>query len=127
MLRKCWERGCSQHPTSGVFLLSSLMLRLYCDHVATRVACNIEHLEPLLSSTRHNSQHQMFATSKHNISNIEKLCLQHPTTHVCNIETQHLQHRKLMVATSNSRASGRSQSRQINCGRQMRHCGAKKK
>jgi hypothetical protein len=31
-----------------------------------------------------------------------------------------------MVATSNIRASGRSQSRQINCGRQMRHCSAKK-
>jgi hypothetical protein len=56
------------------------MLRLYCGHVATRVACNIQHVEPLppFSST------------------------QHPTPHVCNIETQRLQHWKIMFATPNN-------------------------
>jgi hypothetical protein len=35
VLRVCCERGYVQHPTSWVFLPSSPMLRLYCDHVAT--------------------------------------------------------------------------------------------
>jgi hypothetical protein len=78
VFRACCERGYVQHPTSGVFSSTSptccdhvaTMLRPCCDHVATCVACNIQHQEPSLPS---------FLT-------------QHPTLHVCNIETQHPQH-----------------------------------
>jgi hypothetical protein len=48
------------------------MLRLCYDHVATRVACNIQHREPssISSSTQH--QHHMCVTSKLNdIRNIK--------------------------------------------------------
>jgi hypothetical protein len=89
MLRACCERvpsmlrTCSEHVANEVTCniqhrASSLpppphvatMLRLCCDHVATCVTCNIQHQEPSLPS---------FLT-------------QHPTLHVCNIETQHPQH-----------------------------------
>jgi hypothetical protein len=75
VLRACCERGYVQHPTSGVFLPSSphvaTMLRLYCDHVATRVVCNIQHQELSLPPPQHKNQHHMSATSILNIRNIK--------------------------------------------------------
>jgi hypothetical protein len=78
ILRVCCERvpsmlrtrlrATSKHRAS--FFHLPHMLRLCCDHVATRVACNIQTLEalsPLLLDTN-------------------------STSHVCNIETQHPQH-----------------------------------
>jgi hypothetical protein len=112
MLRACCERVAKMLrtwllATSNIRSFSSLlshvatMLRLYCGHVATHVACNIQHQEHLLPSPRHNTQHQMSATSKHNICNIEK-------TMFVTTNNKRLQHRdsasatsKLMVATSN--------------------------
>jgi hypothetical protein len=104
VLQKCCERGCSQHPTSGVFLLSSPMLRPCCDYIAVmlrpvlRATSNIRSLFSLLLNTTPNTtclQHRnaTSATLKNNVCNTQ-------TTHVCHIEIQHLQHRKLMIATS---------------------------
>jgi hypothetical protein len=86
------------------------MLRLYWGHVATRVACNFQHQEPLLPylDTTPNIkclQHRnaTSATLKINGYNIQHhgpSSTQHPTSHICNIKTQHPQHRKLMFATS---------------------------
>jgi hypothetical protein len=82
MLRACCEplramlrADCVQHPNiSGPPPSSShvaTMLQLCCEHVATRVACNIQHQEPSSPPPPwHNTQHYMSATSKLNIRNI---------------------------------------------------------
>jgi hypothetical protein len=83
VFQACCERGCVQHPTSKVFLPLShvaTMLRLYCDHVATRVACNIQHQGLSSPSSSTQTQHHMSATSKLNIPKIKISCLQHPTS-----------------------------------------------
>jgi hypothetical protein len=74
MSRACCERGYLQHPTSGVFLLSSPC----CDYIA----CCVQHPTSGASSPFSSTQHL--------------------TSHVCNIETQHLQHWKIMFATPNN-------------------------
>jgi hypothetical protein len=104
---QCCEFVCGMlratgRATSNIRSLSSLapMLRLYCDHVATRVACNIQHqeLSPLLLDTKPNiirpqhrystsatlkinvcnTQQHVSPTSRLDIRNIENRCLQHP-------------------------------------------------
>jgi hypothetical protein len=105
--------GC-EHPTSGVFLPSSPSC---CDYNATMLrpvfACNIQHQEPSPPPPRHKPnikclQHRnsTFATLKFNVYNIQHQgwhsfhSTQHPTSHVCDIETQHPQHRNSTSATS---------------------------
>jgi hypothetical protein len=68
VLRTCCERGYVQHPTSGVFLPSphvATILRTCCDQ------CCVQH-----------------PTSRALLS----LLNTNPTSHVCNIETQHPQY-----------------------------------
>jgi hypothetical protein len=136
MLRACCEYVTKMLrtrllATSNIRSLPSLlphvatMLRLYCGHVATRVACNIQHQEPLLPFPQHNTQHHVSATSKRSVYNIEKImfatlnstCLQHrdsasTTSKIngCNIQHQRgypldtiqnmSQHQKSTFATS---------------------------
>jgi hypothetical protein len=107
-LRACCERVAKMLrmrllATSNIRSLSSLiphvatMLRLYCGYVATHVACNIQHQEPLLLNTtpnttcpQHrnatsttlkfnvcNTQQHVSATSRLDVRNIENRCLQH--------------------------------------------------
>jgi hypothetical protein len=89
MLRVC----CVQHPNISGTPPSSPMLRSCCDYIATmfqpRLRATFNMSSPP-SPPRHKSQHHMSATSKLNFHNIKIQCLQHPTTHVCNIDTQHL-------------------------------------
>jgi hypothetical protein len=92
MLRAMLRATYKHQWASSLLRHVATMLRLYCDHVATWAACNIQHQEFSSPPPRQKSQHHMSATSKPNIRNIEIQCLQHPTTRACNIETQHLKH-----------------------------------
>jgi hypothetical protein len=89
------------HPNISGPPPSSHLLRPCCDYIAAmlrpglRATSNTRSSPP--PSPRHKSQHHMSATSKLNIRNIKIQCLQRPATRVCNIETQHLQHRKMDV------------------------------
>jgi hypothetical protein len=110
MLRVC----CVQHPIISGPPPSSPMLRPSCDYIAAmlwpvlRATSNIRSSPPLLLNTNPNIaclQHRnsTYATLRFNVYNIQHMgpssSTQHPTSHICNIETQHPQHRKLMFAT----------------------------
>jgi hypothetical protein len=68
VFRACCERGYVQHPTSGIFLSPP-------PHVATM-------LRPVLCAT----------SNIRSPPSPSSFLTQHPTLHVCNIETQHPQH-----------------------------------
>jgi hypothetical protein len=69
----CGMLRAAGRATSNIKSLSSLlpsMLRLYCDHVATRI-CVQHSTSGALSPSSTQTQHQMSATSQLNIRNIK--------------------------------------------------------
>jgi hypothetical protein len=128
MLRPCCDLCCVQHPTSVALLplldtnpnITCLQHRNSTSTTLKFNVCNIQHQEPSSPSST-----------------------QHPTSHICNIETQQLQHQKLMFATSNitflkhqDSTSATSkinatygkimQHRWIECATNIIHCGNNK-
>jgi hypothetical protein len=69
------------------------MLRLYCNHVATYVACNIKHQKSNITCLQH--QNSTSATLKLNICNIQHQVRSSPLDTTPNIT--YLQHRSLML------------------------------
>jgi hypothetical protein len=116
--------------TSNIRSFSSLLpravtiLRLYCGHAATDVACDIQHQEPLLPSPRHNTQHQMSATSnatsatlKNNVCNNQQQMSTTPRLNICNIEIDgcNIQHQRAypLDATHNMSTTSKLNIRDI--------------
>jgi hypothetical protein len=86
----CCEPSSVQHLTKD----AASVLQTCSEHVANEVTCNIQHqasflhhphmLRPCYDYVACNIQHQE--------PSLPSFLTQHPTLHVCNIETQHPQH-----------------------------------